>query len=182
MLSNGTLLKFLQSCITEQHCFQNWMSKFICSTLRYRQIAHNNRFKCGPGDIKSFWAKKQHGLRKLWFIFDKFGIYLHYFAPFPHSALYHSSQSSHYHCMTMKCRAFFNIAWSAHKIYQSQVMTWIGELLDLNLAEEWPFLSACWYFDNVFLLGHSGHKLIPSSPIHFSRNLRTSCTKSHNVE
>ena len=36
------------------------------------------------GDIKPFWAKKQHGLRKLWCLFDKFGIYLHYFAPFPH--------------------------------------------------------------------------------------------------
>ena len=31
---NDTLLTFLQSCITKQHCFQNWMSKFICSTLR----------------------------------------------------------------------------------------------------------------------------------------------------
>ena len=34
MLSNDTLLKLLQSCFTEQHCFQNWMSKSICATLR----------------------------------------------------------------------------------------------------------------------------------------------------
>ena len=39
-------------------------------------------------------------------------------------------------------------------------------VIDLNLAEERPFLSACWYFDNVFLLGHSGNKLIPSSSSH----------------
>ena len=42
-------------------------------------------------------------------------------------------------------------------------MTWIGELLELNLAEEWPFLSAHWQFD-IFLLRHSGNKIIPSSP------------------
>ena len=34
MLSNDTLLKFLQSCFTEQHCFQNWMSKSIRATLQ----------------------------------------------------------------------------------------------------------------------------------------------------
>ena len=33
------------------------------------------------------------------------------------------------------------------------ISTWIGELLDLNLAEEWLFRSARWHFDNVFLLG-----------------------------
>ena len=62
----------------------------------------------------------------------------------------------------------FSTLHDQHKRYhESQVMTWIGELLDLNLAEERPFLPACWYFDNVFLLGHSGNKLIPSSPTHF---------------
>ena len=34
MLSNDTLLKFLQSSIIEQLCFQNWMSKLICSTFK----------------------------------------------------------------------------------------------------------------------------------------------------
>ena len=43
MLSNDTLLKFLQSSITEQHCFQNWMSKFICSTLRKAGNLYNNK-------------------------------------------------------------------------------------------------------------------------------------------
>ena len=35
MLSNDTYLKFIQSCFTEQHSFQNWMSKAICATFRY---------------------------------------------------------------------------------------------------------------------------------------------------
>ena len=55
------------------------------------------------------------GLRKLWFLFDKFGIILSsLFRTIPtYCALHHSSQSSHYH---VKGRTFFNIAWSAHKI------------------------------------------------------------------
>ena len=36
------------------------------------------------GAIKPFWATKQHDLRKLWILFDKFVIYINYFAPFPH--------------------------------------------------------------------------------------------------
>ena len=36
------------------------------------------------GEIKPFWATKQHDLRKLWNLFDKFVIYINYFAPFPH--------------------------------------------------------------------------------------------------
>ena len=36
------------------------------------------------GEIKPFWATKQHDLRKLWIFFDKFVIYINYFAPFPH--------------------------------------------------------------------------------------------------
>ena len=36
------------------------------------------------GEIKPFWATKQHDLRKLWILFDKFVININYFAPFPH--------------------------------------------------------------------------------------------------
>ena len=36
------------------------------------------------GEIKPFWATKQHDLRKLWILFDKFVIYINYFAQFPH--------------------------------------------------------------------------------------------------
>ena len=106
------------------------------------------------GDIKPFWAKKQHGLRKLWFLFDKSAIYLHYSAPFPHVPF------------TILLRVLITKAWpwpvytavltlhawSAQKIWISGHDMDIGELLDLKLAEERPFLSAwCWYFDNVFL-------------------------------
>ena len=90
------------------------------------------------------------------------------FRTIPACALHHSSQSSHYQGMTMMGTGPFSTLHDQHKRYhESRVMTWIGELLDLNLAEEMPFLSACWYFDNVFLLGHSGNKLIPSSHTHF---------------
>ena len=83
-------------------------------------------------------------------LFDKFGIYLHYFAPFPHVPF------------TILHRVLITKAWlwrvgpfstlhDQHKRYhESRVMTWIGELFDLNLAEERPFLSACWYFDLTF--------------------------------
>ena len=81
------------------------------------------------GEIKPFWATKQHDLRKLWILFDKFVIYINYFAPFPHVPHHHSSQCSHYQGMTVTGRGFINIAWSL-------ISTWIGELLDLNLAEE----------------------------------------------
>ena len=38
----------------------------------------------------------------------------------------------------------FSTLHDQHKRYhESRAMTWIGELLDLNLAEERPFLSAC---------------------------------------
>ena len=96
------------------------------------------------GDIKPFWAKKQHhdGLRKLWFLFDKFGIYKSsLFRTIPTCALHHSSQSSHYQGMTLTGIGPFSTLHDQHKRYhESRVMTWIGELLDLNLAEERPFL------------------------------------------
>ena len=42
MLSNDTLLKFLQSCFTEQHCLPNWMSNPFVP--RYgRQVKGFNR-------------------------------------------------------------------------------------------------------------------------------------------
>ena len=66
---------------------------------------------------------------------------------------HHSSQSSHYTKAWPWRVGPFSTLHDQHK--------------NLNLAEERPFLSACWYFDNVFLLGHSGNKLIPSSPTHF---------------
>ena len=40
------------------------------------------------GEIKPFWATKQHVLRKLWILFDKFVININYFAPFPHVPIY----------------------------------------------------------------------------------------------
>ena len=36
------------------------------------------------GEIKPFWATKQHDLRKIWILFDKFVIYINYLPPFPH--------------------------------------------------------------------------------------------------
>ena len=84
-VSNDTSLKFLQSCITEQHCFQNWMLKFICSTSRkagnpYQFVVSN----MAKGKIKPFWGTKPHDLCKLWILFDKFVIYITYFAQIPH--------------------------------------------------------------------------------------------------
>ena len=39
------------------------------------------------GEIKQFWATKQHDLRKLWILFDKFVIYIiiiwHHFHMYP---------------------------------------------------------------------------------------------------
>ena len=84
------------------------------------------------GEIKPFWATKQHDLRKLWILFDKFVIYINYLAPFP-CVHHHSSQCSYYQGMTVTGRGFINTAW---------LSTWIAELLDLNLAEEWLFRSA----------------------------------------
>ena len=63
--------------------------------------------------------------------------------------------------MTVTGRGFINIAWSAHGLVSC--WTWI-----LNLAEEWPFRSACWHFDNVTFscwdLGHSVNKIFLCHP------------------
>ena len=85
------------------------------------------------GDIKPFWAKKQHGLCKLWFLFDNFGIiYLHYFAPFPHVPVI--IQSSHYTKAWPWGVGPFSTLHDQHKKdHESRVMTWIGELLLLDL-------------------------------------------------
>ena len=100
------------------------------------------------------------------YLFDKFGICLHYFAPFPHDIV----------PFTILHRVLITKAWpwragalstvhDQHKIYhESRVMTWIGELLDLNLAEERPFLSACWYFDTFSCWVIQGTNLSPALP------------------
>ena len=59
---------------------------------------------------------------------------------------------------------FFNIVWSAHKISILGNDMWIGELLDLNLAEEWPFLSACWYLITFSCWEIQGTNLSPAHP------------------
>ena len=64
----------------------------------------------------------------------------------PTCALHHSSQSSHYQGMTVTGIGPFSTLHDQtqrKRYHESRVMTWIGELLDLNLAEERPFLSAC---------------------------------------
>ena len=76
-------------------------------------------------------------------------------------------------------RAFFNIAWSAQKI------SWIsGHDMDwwaVRLESGWgkTILSACWYFDNVFLLSHSGNKLIPMQLSHISVSIWEHLAQNH---
>ena len=54
---------------------------------------------------------------------------------------------------------------SAQKIFESRVMTWIGELLDLNLAEHSDHF--CQHVDTliIFLLGHSGIITYPHAAV-----------------
>ena len=85
-----------------------------------------------------------HGLGPFLYSYTQFVIYIHYFAPFPHVPI------------TILLNVLITKAWPWRVVglYQHcMISTWIGELLDLNLAEEWPFRSACWHFDNVLLLG-----------------------------
>ena len=144
------------------------MSKSICYTFKYMYVFRGIvtiTVECGLDYVKPFGTKKQRGLRKLWF-------YLIHLV-FIFIILQHSHMCP---LLFFTERVLITKAWpwrvgpfstlhDQHKRYhESRLMTWIG---DLNVAEERPFLSACWYFDNVFLLGHSGNKLIPSSPTHF---------------
>ena len=106
-------------------------------------------------------SKKQHGLRKLRFLFDILYFSslfrtLPYMWPWPFF-------------LTVITKAWLwragplSILHDQHMKYSPWVTTWIGELLDLNLAEKWPFLSARWHFDNVFCFGTFGEQIIPSS-------------------
>ena len=51
MLSNDTLLKFLQSCITEAAIVFKIECQNSFVTLYGRQTTYNNRIKCGPRGI-----------------------------------------------------------------------------------------------------------------------------------
>ena len=66
--------------------------------------------------------------------------------------------------------------------HHCMISTWIGELLDLNLADEWPFRSACWHFDNVFLLrlGTFRKKLSPAHP-HISVSIWEHLAQNHTM-
>ena len=94
-------------------------------------------------------------------------------------ALPHSSQSSHYQDMTMAGRAFIIIAWHAWPVHNnpSQAMTWIGEVLDLNLAEEdHPY----WHFNNV-VVGTFREQNYPQLTQHVSVSIWQLLAQNHTI-
>ena len=140
MLSNDTYLKFLQSCFTEQHYFQNWMSK--C-----RQGNCYNRSPMWPSlGFKPFGTKKQHGFVYMIFL-DK---------NLNNSQSFSSCVPSHHHWHKSTV-ALLNIVWFWARC--SQMLTemcgwagdnfvhWMFQVQQENVIKvptcwpEWPFLS-----------------------------------------
>ena len=95
------------------------------------------------GEIKPFWATKQHDLRKLWILFDKFVIYINYFAPFPHVPI-----TILLNVLITKAwpwrvyRGFINIAWPAHGLVSCWTWIWLrngysGQHVDTLITFSW---------------------------------------------
>ena len=171
-------LSISRAIYTEQHCFQNWMSKFICYDFMV-EITYNNRIKCGPGGILNRSEPRNN------MVYASYNFYLIHlvfiFIISQTCAHHHSLQSSHYQGMTVTgIGPFLNIAWSAQKISNlGSWMDWWAVRLVIWLRKD----HFCQHFDTLITFSCwviQGTNLSPCSSPTFLL-ARTSCTKSHTV-